>query len=371
MPHTSGQQKYSVRRDGHLDYNRRVPVHAQSSYGKIIRIRQGGEASAELLTQRLDAIWKQEDTGTAVNLLSLLGATNTRPRKLSEIAEEYVELKGIQENPTISSVRMLAELSGDIAVDAYIRQDARNFVASLISQGNRTTSIRRRLNCLTAVFNYAYSEYDYSGQNPFSQVRIPKEGTDATRRIPFDVGELAELYNSAMTSGKRLRMAVPILGETGCRIAEVIGLRISDIAEDYHSIRIVAHPARRVKTPCSTRTLPLVGQARVAMRLLVEHSASDYLFPEYFRDGTILATHAGNTLNKWMKPHFGGKTAHCLRHAFRDRLRAVECPLELLDALGGWSSLGGSGSRYGNGYDLPQKATWLEKIAIDAPQPTM
>lgn len=60
MPHTSGQQKYSVRRDGHLDYNRRVPVHAQSSYGKIIRIRLDDEASAELLTQRLDAIWQQE-----------------------------------------------------------------------------------------------------------------------------------------------------------------------------------------------------------------------------------------------------------------------------------------------------------------------
>ena len=60
MPHTSGQKKYSVRRDGYLDYGRRVAVHAQSSYGKIIRIRQGDEASAELLTQRLDAIWQQD-----------------------------------------------------------------------------------------------------------------------------------------------------------------------------------------------------------------------------------------------------------------------------------------------------------------------
>ena len=238
--HTSGPQKHTVRRDGHLYYNRRVPVHAQVSYGKTIRIRLDDEASADLLTQRLDAIWLQEDTGTAVNLLSLLGATNTRPRKLSEIADEYVALKGIQENPTISSVKMLAELSGDIAVDAYLRQDARNFVSYMMTERNKTTSIRRRLNCLTAVFNYAYSEYDYSGQSPFSKVRIPKEGTDATKRIPFVVGELADLYSAAMASGKRLRMAVPILGETGCRIAEVIGLRISDIAEDCHSIRVIS-----------------------------------------------------------------------------------------------------------------------------------
>ncbi len=362
--HTCGQQKHTVRRDGNLYYNRRVPAHAQVSYGKTIRIRLDDQASADVLTQRLDAIWQQEDVGAPVNLLSLLGATNTRPRKLSEIADEYVALKGIQENPTISSVRMLTGLSGDIAVDAYLRQDARNFVSFMLSQYNKTTSIRRRLNCLTAVFNYAYSEYDFSGQNPFSQVRIAKEGIDASKRIPFETDELAELYEAAMTSGKRLRMAVPILGETGCRIAEIIGLRLSDISEDCHSINIVAHPARRLKTPCSTRTLPLVGLARVAMQLLVKNSASDYLFPEYLRENSILATHAGNTLNKWMKQHFEGKTAHCLRHAFRDRLRAVECPLELLDALGGWSSVGGSGSRYGSGYDLSQKATWLSRIAI-------
>jgi hypothetical protein len=28
---------------------------------------------------------------------------------------------------------------------------------------------------------------------------------------------------------------------------------------------------------------------------------------------------------------------HGFRHAFRDRLRAVECPSEIIDQLGGWS----------------------------------
>lgn len=31
-------------------------------------------------------------------------------------------------------------------------------------------------------------------------------------------------------------------------------------------------------------------------------------------------------------------TEHSLRHTFKDRLRAVETPLEALDQLGGWSS---------------------------------
>ena len=45
-------------------------------------------------------------------------------------------------------------------------------------------------------------------------------------------------------------------------------------------------------------------------------------------------------------------TAHSLRHTFRDRLRASGCQLELIDQIGGWSSIGTVGSKYGRGYDL-------------------
>ena len=157
---------------------------------------------------------------------------------------------------------------------------------------------------------------------------------------------------------------MPILGETGCRIAEIIGLRRYDVSPDATSIKIIAHSARRLKTSGSERELPLVGYAQIAMQRLLNSHDYELLFPTYLRDGEILATHAGNTLNKWLKQQTSGKTAHCLRHAFRDRLRAVECPLELLDALGGWSAVQGAGRRYGTGYSLDQKRGWLEKIAI-------
>ena len=42
--------------------------------------------------------------------------------------------------------------------------------------------------------------------------------------------------------------------------------------------------------------------------------------------------------------------AHCLRHTFRDRLRAVECPMDMIDQIGGWRSVGGIGASYGEGY---------------------
>ena len=314
--------------NGHLYYNRRVPAHAQGAFGTQIRIRINNVQEAERLTRRLNDIWAEDDITVAPNLDVLLAATTTKQATLTAIASEYVEVRGIQDNPTISSALMLAQLSGDMPIEGYGRQDARYFVKTLIDRGLRTTSVRRRLNCLSAIFNYAYAEYEIVGRNPFLRVLVPKEGVDRVKRVAFQLDELKPLYDACIASDRRLRWAVPILGETGCRMAEVIGLRQADVASDGSMIKITGHNARRLKTPGSEREIPLVGYAQAAVQQLLETSNSDHLFSEYLRDGTVLATHAGNTLNKWLKRVSKGKTAHSLRHAFRDRLRAVECPME-------------------------------------------
>ena len=41
-----------------------------------------------------------------------------------------------------------------------------------------------------------------------------------------------------------------------------------------------------------------------------------------------------------------------LRHTFRDRLRAVQCPIDLIDQIGGWKSVGSIGNSYGKGYSF-------------------
>ena len=46
-----------------------------------------------------------------------------------------------------------------------------------------------------------------------------------------------------------------------------------------------------------------------------------------------------------------GNTIHGFRHKFRDRLRAVNAPLEMIDQIGGWS-VKTVGQCYGEGYDL-------------------
>ena len=49
----------------------------------------------------------------------------------------------------------------------------------------------------------------------------------------------------------------------------------------------------------------------------------------------------------------------------RDRLRAVECPADIIDQIGGWSRKG-VGESYGRGYQVEQLHRWMAKAQGEA-----
>ena len=73
---------------------------------------------------------------------------------------------------------------------------------------------------------------------------------------------------------------------------------------------------------------------------------------------------AEKVVNKWLKKDFGGLTAHSLRHTYRDRLRAAEVHLEIIDQLGGWSSVSSNGSKYGKGYFAEHMGQYMQMVAV-------
>ena len=217
------------------------------------------------------------------------------------------------------------------------------------------------------MFNYAIYELDLPHRNPFARIIIKGEGKDTIPREPFSVAELKKLYSASLAYGQ-LRLILPILGETGCRLSEVLGLMKQDVihTEDLLVINIRENSCRGLKTENSKRSLPVVSDSatKALQKLLGATSDSPYLFPRYARDGHLNNTGASATLCKHLKKSFDGKTNHCLRHSFRDRLRDSEVPLEAIDQAGGWSSVGGVGTNYGKGYSMPKLADYLRRIAI-------
>ena len=360
---------YTIRRSGTYYYNRRVPKHAVKVYGAFIRqaLTTSSKEATELserISFLLESSWRDKFNVVRVDVDMIIQSVRPKPSLLSYAMNEYLSLREIDEVPTRSAVAMLTQLVGDRDVSSYNREDAKLYLQHLQGKGNKTATIRRRVNSIAAILNYAFAELDIDKRNPFTKLIIKNEGRDAFKRGTFTQEQLLWGYEKALNSGSQIKLLMPLLGETGCRLAEIVGLEIQDIDMEQELIHIRPNSIRRLKTKNSERTLPLVGYAKTAMEQALKHSDEKYLFPRYLRAGKCKADHASAALGKWLKKDFDGLTAHCLRHTFRDRLRAVECPLELIDQVGGWSSIGTIGSKYGQGYELGAVLDTLARIKV-------
>ena len=95
---------------------------------------------------------------------------------------------------------------------------------------------------------------------------------------------------------------------------------------------------------------------------MVATTATDYCFPRYTNSKICNSNSASAAINKWIKTIAGNDVViHGFRHSFRDRLRQLEAPNDLIDQLGGWS-LQTVGQSYGNGYSLDVLSKWMKGV---------
>ena len=161
------------------------------------------------------------------------------------------------------------------------------------------------------------------------------------------------------------------------RLGEAVGLLKADInlENDLPQVELAPHPWRRLKTPGSARIIPLVGMSLwAAQRVIANETDTSFAFPRYCSADGHNTNSASAALNKWLKQQGPSDCViHSLRHSLRDRLRAIECPAEIIDQIGGWSTPG-VGSNYGKGYTLEVMHRWLARIqeteAVPATPPT-
>ena len=148
------------------------------------------------------------------------------------------------------------------------------------------------------------------------------------------------------------------------RLSEAVGLRQQDLKLDHEvpHVALVPYATRRLKTDSSERVIPLVGASLWAAQRINESANSEHCFPRYCSDSVCNSNSASAAINKWIKTIAGPDAViHGLRHSFRDRLRAVEAPVDLIDQLGGWS-LQSVGQGYGDGYPLAVLLQWMLKL---------
>jgi len=156
-----------------------------------------------------------------------------------------------------------------------------------------------------------------------------------------------------------------LISDTGLRLSEAAGLHREDLVLHHKIPHLIvpAHPWRTLKTSASERKVPLVGASLwAAQRIVSEDLHRVFAFPRYNRSEQTNGNSASAALNKWLKSYVPeGCSIHSFRHSMRDRLRAVNCPSEMIDQIGGWSR-DTVGQGYGSGYELDVLNTYLNDI---------
>ena len=135
---------------------------------------------------------------TPINILYILSSFKSKSFRLTEIAEEYLIIRDIDQKPPIVALSTLISLVGDRDVSQYTREDAKLFVRHLEMIGNKTATIKRRINSLSAILNYAYSELDLDKQNPLSRLIIKGQGDDSFKSGVFTNEQLKQGYDKAL-----------------------------------------------------------------------------------------------------------------------------------------------------------------------------
>ena len=368
---------YLVRKRGIFYLQKRIPQQLTGHYGrtfvrKSLRTKDRLEASklASQLVRGLEREWNEllftvSATGSVYDLL------HDKPialPTLSEARETYCEMKGRADDRrfvryTSRVVSEIVQLAGDKVINGYTRNDALLFRDSLLKREVSYNTVKRNFECIRAIWNFAARENGISDPNPFANMNYGN-GAAAVKRMPIPIDDIRKVQQLCYQKDDDIRWLIALLSDTGMRLAEAAGLAKEDVFFDRKipHVRLCERPWRPLKTRSSERDVPLVGAALWAVKRAVESSPDEYLFPRYCSDDGCKADYASNSLNKWLRKHVpNGCVVHSFRHSMRDRLRAVECPAEIIDQIGGWTT-SGVGQQYGEGFTLKIIQRFVKQI---------
>ncbi len=122
-------------------------------------------------------------------------------------------------------------------------------------------------------------------------------GAEPVKRMPVPIDSIRLVQNECMKLDDDIRWLIALISDTGMRLAEAAGLRISDLHldEDIPVVRLEEHASRPLKTAGSRRDVPLVGAALWAYSVQNAENDGPFLFPRYCSvtkcKATMPATH--------------------------------------------------------------------------------
>ena len=374
--------EYLTTRNGIYYFQRRVPKDVRSHYKSYsiafslkTRIRKIALRAASTLSFQLDeywmTLWVNQLASIHCKKLQTSFNNTSSGTTFSDAKDLYLKLKGQGKGESFVAYSernfgYLVEAVGNKDLIDYKPADGGLFRDWLIKKGLASSSVKRVFSTIRAITNLAIAEYGLDMRSPFANVYFP-ELDDIKERLPVSPHDIKLIQRHCRETNDEMRWLLALISDTGMRLSEAAGLALNDIVLDSEIpyINLKPNESRRLKTKQSSRKIPLIGLSLWAAQQVKSEFNGTYAFPRYTKGGRCNANSASAALNKWVKQIATQPVSlHSFRHSLTDRLRAVQCPRDIIDAIGGWTVVS-IGEKYGEGYKLDVLHEWMVKLVIE------
>lgn len=215
----------------------------------------------------------------------------------------------------------------------------RGWVVSLMDDGISPKSVNRKIATLKSFYKFLLGR-EYIEINPTSQIKPLK----TTKELPSFVKEeeitdlLDRVEFSDDFSGQRDRLLLELLYSTGIRLAELQGLKETDINFYENTIRVLGKRNKERIIPIGNSLIQVIriyqnlkNQMGIEGDKLLVTDAGDALYPMFIYRKVKMYLTAVTTLSK--------KSPHVMRHTFATHLLNKGADLNAVKDLLGHTSL--------------------------------
>lgn len=257
---------------------------------------------------------------------------------LSQAAEVYARLRGLEalDKPEQMALDQFIAFMGDLRVDEIQRRKVRDWISWLGQErGQGSSTIKRRLCSVSAFCTAVIDQHELDIANPFSRHRVPAGAVGY--REPFTRDQLALINTWLLTPwGDRTSgLIIRFLRATGARPLEIGGLAVADVRLDHELPHIFIRPNafRGLKTPGSSRLLPLVSDAVTAAERAIERAEGEALFPSACHETGRLSARLNKAIRSTGVPKRRELTAYSFRHTVQEAMRLSGAPFDVQRAV--------------------------------------
>lgn len=262
---------------------------------------------------------------------------------------KYLQFEKRYSNHTVRAYRNDLNQFFDYVQQNYEPEDiksispkmVRSWIADYLEHNISKRTVNRKISTLQSYFRYLM-RMGYIQLNPMNKVYNPKVG----RRIPYFVDEnhmnllMEEALFPEDFHGKRDRLIIEMLYQTGIRLSELINLMDSDIDHSRYQIRILGKRNRERIIPILTPLYQLIEDYKKSRDRKFSRLSNNYL---------IVTDKGRKVYEKFVyrkvKKYLGyvttieKKSPHVLRHTFATHMLNKGADLNAIKELLGHANL--------------------------------